>query len=196
MTNSEGQQLVVVIHYTKLQDALVDRQAIHSNWMDEYTAVRSAIHVSYPLPILQDDESIKSLRKSKISQALTYFDCKMILDCLMQSQESKQTNFLGQYTSPILTQWISIVKMYEKSNLHIAEGATRLNEIISSSLSALRIELQSYKRQIGLKQQRIYELHEAIQGYRHKADTMCSKYGIQVTLKLRIDESTLLVSLY
>lgn len=64
--------------------------------MNEYKTVRTAIDASYPLSILQDDESIRLLQDTKASDSLTYFDCKKILDRLIQSSVSKQTNILGQ----------------------------------------------------------------------------------------------------
>lgn len=84
------------------KDALLDRQVINTNWMNEYKTVRTAIDASYPLSILQDDESIRLLQDTKSSDSLTYFDCKKILDRLIQSSESKQTNILGQVSMAVV----------------------------------------------------------------------------------------------
>ena len=83
-------------------------------------------------------EASSILEKSKLRSCnfddvaeicLCYFDCVDILNALIASDELGKTVLL-QYKCKVIQHWLSVIKMYQKDNLHILESCIRLVDYI------------------------------------------------------------------
>ena len=57
---------------------------------------------------------------------LHYFVCKRIFEILENSDEAKEKNLFGQYSSQRLKAWQDIVKSYESGAVYLGEAAQLL----------------------------------------------------------------------
>ena len=80
-------------HYT---EALVNRRIVPIKWLEQHKPIRDAIAALYEaLPLASDQ--LSTFRAEKPSHdSLNYFDCKFILQCLVQSTEGAAKNLFGQ----------------------------------------------------------------------------------------------------
>ncbi|OQR82659.1 hypothetical protein ACHHYP_15685 [Achlya hypogyna] len=142
----------------KLLEGLIDRKIVPPQWQDMLRPVRAEIAVAVSaLP----DHARKVLAGKELDDLL-YFDCKAILGHLLASDEAKQTNFFGQYTSPVLKAWIAIVKSYEANSLFAAEAARRLHQNAAFEIPALRKAITQHEKHVADNLRKVADLQKSI----------------------------------
>ncbi|OQS06519.1 hypothetical protein THRCLA_01444 [Thraustotheca clavata] len=151
--NNVGQ---IDIQLKKLVESLIDRKIVPQNWLERVQDVKLSISQSFD----QLPKAAKLLVDDK--DDMNYYDCKAILEYLENSDEAKAKNFFGQYTSPILKQWIAIVKKYEAGNVFAAEIARKLNENATFEIPALRKSIAQYEKYIADNNRKIVEHQKSI----------------------------------
>lgn len=62
---------------------------------------------------------------------MTYLDLLELFELLKKTPEAEQKNLFGSYTSKIMKGVSSLIRVLEKTNLHIADIAKQLSHIVN-----------------------------------------------------------------
>ncbi|KAF0683375.1 Aste57867_24587 [Aphanomyces stellatus] len=156
----------------KLLEGLIDRKIVPVKWQEQIRALKQAIVAHYvTLP-----EAAQRLLTAKGNT--NYYECKAVVTYLEGSEEGKKTNFFGQYTSPILKAWMSIVKDYEVDNVYVAEAARMLQQSVLYELPALRKTIVQHDKQITDQIRKIADCHKSIAEAKRKLSHSCAELKI------------------
>lgn len=127
---------------------------------------------------------------------LHYFVCKRIFEILENSDEAKEKNLFGQYSSQRLKAWQDIVKSYESGAVYLGEAAQLLinyvkyEMYVTCSFCPMRLivkfrpaakrKLERCKKQVEELGRKEIEQAKAVKDYNEKFKKSCAAAGIEV----------------
>ncbi|CAI5733418.1 unnamed protein product [Hyaloperonospora brassicae] len=176
---TDKRSVPIDIQYKRLLDALVDRRIVPTKWLEQHRLIRDAIAALYPeLPLASDRLAEFCANQRSSHETLTYFDCKLIFQCLEQSDDGAKKNFFGQYTSPVLKRWSVLLRQYEKNNIFAAEAARIIAQNTAFEIPFLRKSIQQDEKQIADNNRKMADLTRRIAEYKRKLEVSCADMGI------------------
>jgi hypothetical protein len=78
--------------------------------------------------------------------AIHYFNCVRIVEVLKETEKNSK-NIFGMYSSQRMKDWTSIVSLYQKSSLYLAEAASLLQRNVAYEIPALKKQIQKCQQQ-------------------------------------------------
>ncbi|KAL7686481.1 putative CDK5 regulatory subunit-associated protein [Plasmopara halstedii] len=172
-------KLPIDIQSKQLVEALVDRRIVPHDWPKQYKQIRDAIASLYQdLPLAT--EALSDFRARKTNhEKINYFDCKLILQYLEQSDEGAAKNIFGQYTSPIIKRWSALIRQYEKNNIFAAETARILTQNTVFEIPFYKKFIQQNEKEVVDNNRKIVDLTKSIVEYKRKHQAYCANMGIE-----------------
>jgi hypothetical protein len=134
--------LPIDIQLKKLSDWLVSRRICDKAWHDNISKVRETI--AHAINDMPEHPEIRNLLSST---NINYFNCKAILQVLLETEKDSK-NLFGMYTSQRITDWRTIISMYEKDNSYLAEASQLLNQVVLYEVPGVRKQIAKLERSI------------------------------------------------
>ena len=78
--------------------------------------------------------------------AIHYFNCLKIVEILKET-EANSKNIFGMYSSQRMTDWNSIVTLYQKNSIYLAETASILQRNVAFEIPALKKHIHKCQQQ-------------------------------------------------
>ncbi|EGD82638.1 hypothetical protein PTSG_03295 [Salpingoeca rosetta] len=131
MADEAVQNLPIDIQFSKLRDWLIDRQWVKKDYFKAAGAIRRQINSNWnalPEEVRQGFEA---------PEQLTYYDCQTVIDRLKETEHGAK-NMLGQYTSPIMKTWASILADFEQDYVFLGDSAAILAHDVNFEIPAAR----------------------------------------------------------
>ncbi|ESP02849.1 hypothetical protein LOTGIDRAFT_230360 [Lottia gigantea] len=174
MADQRVEDLPIDIHYNKLLDWLINRRHCNNKWQGEAMKIKEKLNKTVK-DIPDDDAEISDLITD---QNMNYFHCLKIVEKL-KSTDSGKTNFLGQYSSKKMQDWASIIKMYEKDGIYLAECAQILSRNVNYEIPALKKQIGKCHQiqEESKRKERDYFNNSVNQKKNYEAS--CKKMGIE-----------------
>ena len=126
------ENLPIDIHTGKLLDWLVSRRHIKHNWSNDVLGIRKKINDA-----IKDMPEHEELRQLLSGTYINYWHCLRIVE-ILQETEADTKNLFGFYSSQRMKDWREIIKMYEKDNVYLGEGAQSIIRTVNYEVPALK----------------------------------------------------------
>ncbi|KAF6212088.1 hypothetical protein GE061_012608 [Apolygus lucorum] len=136
------------INVSKLLEWLISRRHCTNDWQSEVVKIRAKINSA-----IQDMPENRDIVTLLSGTYIHYFHCLKII-AILKETEADSKNIFGSYTSQRMKDWQSIVSMYTKNNVYLAEAGELLHNTV-------KFEIPSLKKQIT-------KLHQLENDYKKK----------------------------
>ncbi|PFX23211.1 CDK5 regulatory subunit-associated protein 3-like [Stylophora pistillata] len=169
----EAELLPIDIYYNKLLDWLLDRRHCDVKWQTSVLEVREKINAA-----IQDMPPVDEITQLLSGTYINYFHCIRIVE-LLKISESATKNIFGGYSSKRMKDWQEIVKLYEKSNINLAEAAHLLIRNVNYEIPSLKRQIakcQQMQRECTRKESE-YSSNAAL--FKEKYQSVCKQMGIK-----------------
>eukprot|EP01016_Furgasonia_blochmanni_P024867 TRINITY_DN2683_c0_g1_i4.p1 TRINITY_DN2683_c0_g1~~TRINITY_DN2683_c0_g1_i4.p1 ORF type:complete len:568 (+),score=182.76 TRINITY_DN2683_c0_g1_i4:168-1871(+) len=166
------------IDFKKVTEWLQERRKIPKEWGNKLKAAKiktQKIIEETQLASVPEAQAIISQNKDD----LTFFHITKICDILVGSSEAKQKTFLGQYSSKVINDWITLRKFYEKDNLHIVDLSKTMVQNATFEIPALKRMKNSFEAQLQETYQKIQDSKNAIKAADREYLSQCEKLGLK-----------------
>ncbi|XP_035695000.1 CDK5 regulatory subunit-associated protein 3-like [Branchiostoma floridae] len=140
VSQQDIQKLPIDIHYNKLLDWLVDRRHCNRQWQAAALVVREKINAA-----IQDMPEVQEITQLLQGTYINYFHCMRIVE-LLKVSEANTKDIFGRYSSQRMKDWQEVVKLYEKDNVNLAEGAQLLTRNVNYEIPAVKRQIAKYKQ--------------------------------------------------
>ena len=161
------------IQLKKLADFLQTRRIVTKNWRDHITEVREKSKSA-----ILDMPEHPEIKEILSASNLNYYNCKAILDVLMETEKDTK-NVFGMYTSQRIADWRKIISLYEKDNCYLGEASQFLSQ-------AIQYDIPSLRKQIAKLEKTVSEMDKLEENCRKKSVEMlaskktdCKQIGIK-----------------
>ncbi|XP_078671832.1 CDK5 regulatory subunit-associated protein 3-like isoform X1 [Branchiostoma floridae x Branchiostoma belcheri] len=140
VSQQDIQKLPIDIHYNKLLDWLVDRRHCNRQWQAAALVVREKINAA-----IQDMPEVQEITQLLQGTYINYFHCIRIVE-LLKVSEANTKDIFGRYSSQRMKDWQEVVRLYEKDNVNLAEGAQLLTRNVNYEIPAVKRQIAKCKQ--------------------------------------------------
>jgi CDK5 regulatory subunit-associated protein 3 len=166
---------LIDIKLDQVNEWLLLRKKIDKNWPKALKTIE--FKQSAALTKLQENKQFLHLIPENY---LGYLQATQVLSNLLESSETDKTkSVFGNYNFECLYDWDSIVKLYEKNNLNLADCGKQLLQLGVYEIPSLKSTLQSYEKQIKELQHKDQSLSEEILKKNKAFKEKCKSYSIE-----------------
>lgn len=146
---------------------------MNKNWQTGIRPVRDAIgNAVNDMP--ENEELLKLLSGAHIN----YFHCIQILEILKKT-EADTKNLFGRYSSQRFNDWQSIIKMYEKESVYLAEAAQIFVRNVSYEIPGIRRQIAHLEKLEEEANKKVNDLTKSETVLKNEYASLCEQFKIQ-----------------
>lgn len=159
---------------------LRQRNKVAKDWAHKLKVVKS-----------KQEEVLATLKKANIDgltdllskdkrdseTTLNYADLVQVQNVLLKSKEAEAKTLFGGFSSPLVSGFQALMKLYQKDNLHVVSLAHEISQIITFDLVAAKKRAKSYEQQITDLSAKIGLFEHSIRNSRHEIVKLAKRYA-------------------
>ena len=166
---------LIDIKLDQVNEWLLLRKKIDKNWSRLLKPIETKQNIA--LNKLQENKEFRSLIPENLSG---FVQAKEIFAKLLNTSEAnKGKTLFGNYSSESIYEWESLLKLYEKNNLYLADCAKHLLQVGVYEVPSLKATLQSYEKQIKEYQNKEQSISDEISKKNKAYKDKCKNCGIE-----------------
>jgi hypothetical protein len=166
---------LIDIKLDQINEWLVLRRKLDKAWSRHLKPIDSRQYLS--LSKLSDSKEFASVIPESMQG---YLQARTIFESLLKTSElEKGKTMFGNYSSEFLYEWESILKLYERNQLHIADCAKNLLQVGLYEVPSIKSSLSSLEKQIKEMQHKETEINEEIVKKNKAFKEKCKGHGIE-----------------
>ena len=137
---------------TIVKDWILDRRHCPRDWIKNVYPIRNRINLA-----IQDMPEHEAITALLTGSAIHYFNCLEIVKILSETEKSSK-NIFGSYSSQRMKDWNSIVNLYQKNSIYLAEAASILQRNVAYEIPGIKKQILKCHQQQTASFFRLYVL--------------------------------------
>ncbi|EKX48376.1 hypothetical protein GUITHDRAFT_136881 [Guillardia theta CCMP2712] len=165
------------VNLARMREWLKERQMIRDDWRASLQAIQDK--VGRALEGLPENEALAEVKEGINVKEVNYLLCRKLRDILTSDKDTSQKNWLGQYKNQATKEWETILSLYHKDNVHLAEAAQVLAQNVQFEIPAIQKMIQQCTRQQQELHRKENEYKRGAGEYKARFEAECLKLGIE-----------------
>ena len=165
------------VNLARMREWLKERQMIRDDWRASLQAIQDK--VGRALEGLPENEALAEVKEGINVKEVNYLLCRKLRDILTSDKDTSQKNWLGQYKNQATKEWETILALYHKDNVHLAEAAQVLAQNVQFEIPAIQKMIQQCTRQQQELHRKENEYKRGAGEYKARFEAECLKLGIE-----------------
>lgn len=167
----------IIIDCRKIIEWMVDRKKLPKEWPKKHKAIQLKMKKIIENNTISDKILQEYIQINK--ETFNFANVLKIIEELIKSDEGKEKNFFGNFSSPVIKEWLALKELFQNENLHIVDLGKIISQNTTFEIPALKKNIAALENLYKDDLQKVNDYKTAIKGAERDYIYHCEKIGIK-----------------